>query len=1245
MKAQKWNLRRFLRISDQLRQFHVDFDEPRVEGSCEWLTNLSSFRRWRDASETRIFWLNGNPGTGKSFLAKYIVDHVSDLGFDCSYFFFRAGDKIHSSLTGCLLSLAWQMAENNVFIRDIFLEMHETDNQFDQENFQSIWRTLFVSGIFQTKLLKPHFWVLDGLDECSNYSELFPLLANISPRFSLQIFLSSRPSPDIQSSLSSNILDAAAYTVTRQETSEDIKRYAENHTDFPSMQRDSERQELISIILEKSEGSFLWVKLVLRELRGAFSEEATRHVLENVPKGMDQIYMRSLEPLSRDELRKPVVKAILMWASTCVRALNTTELKVALTIHIHQTFNSLERHISWLCGYLVTVDGSSLVKMVHETARSFVLNPENGSAITFNEADAHEALAIVCLKYLNDKELKAPRGRRFNAGQEGNTVRSPFLNYASMSFHEHIQKSKSTNKEIVDLLYNFCSSKAANILTWIEYVASVNHDLTIMTRAGMLMRSFAIRISKDRMRRTEKLDLIELWGTDLIRVVAKFGRNLLRSPASIYTTIPPFCPRNSAIYRQYGHSQRSLGVFGVPSLLDWDDCLATIVYKQKGDRAMSVAATSNYFAVGTSRHFVRLYHTNTFQEFAVFHHGESVKNIEFNITRQWMATGGNRRLCMWDIGAKKMVWECELPRPCIALIFNTENDELVVACQDNQIHYFGVESGQLKDEIAWFMDEDHAQTITNVPAAAALSFQHRLLAFVYRGGHIGLWNWETDEFLGFCEKPDARNKLCPFHATSLVFSPVPNSNSLAAAYEQGEILVFDPVKGETKASYKGDTDNQILACSPDGRTLISGDSVGVIRIFDFHNFDTPNHKLNLLYIISGAEENIGALAFCDDKRFVDIRGPKVKVWEPTILVRQESGSDTESVTSEHLSNADCIAEETDPITSLTVHPTGKHIFCATQNGLVNVYDTATGTRTQTMYEHSRGDTIIWMIFSKAEDILASAGISSKVVIHRLAFKQEWFIEQKVFEYRMGERIEQLMFNPAGTKILVVTTTRDVVYSLVDKSMASASWDTRLPGFWCNDPRDPGRLLLWVNRKLRTFMWDGLREVTPGSGIALDFNLPAGFGIQNVYSGWKGNYIASVYSEIDRARSHLRLLFWDAADFTTNGPEAEVSPYTIFQPYGNMIADLVGTLGMIIGVFENRVLFLDQDGWICSIFLEDSAPALYYRHFFLPFDWLSTDNTLLVAFTARTEILFGKGNELAVIKRGLGFSQAVPLATL
>lgn len=113
------------------------------------------------------------------------------------------------------------------------------------------------------------------------------------------------------------------------------------------------------------------------------------------------------------------------------------------------------------------------------------------------------------------------------------------------------------------------------------------------------------------------------------------------------------------IHRQYGRSSRGISVLGIDSLVDWDDCLATIVYRQKGNRTMSLTATSTFFVVGSSSPFARLYHTSICHEFGTLHHGESVKVIKFSLASQWIATSGNKKIYLWNTAAKLRVnkWE------------------------------------------------------------------------------------------------------------------------------------------------------------------------------------------------------------------------------------------------------------------------------------------------------------------------------------------------------------------------------------------------------------------------------------------------------------------------------------------------------------------------------------------------------------------------------------------------------------
>jgi predicted NACHT family NTPase len=50
--------------------------ETRLVGTCEWSTRHPKIMEWLDSCHSSRLWLNGNPGTGKSTLAAYLVEEA-----------------------------------------------------------------------------------------------------------------------------------------------------------------------------------------------------------------------------------------------------------------------------------------------------------------------------------------------------------------------------------------------------------------------------------------------------------------------------------------------------------------------------------------------------------------------------------------------------------------------------------------------------------------------------------------------------------------------------------------------------------------------------------------------------------------------------------------------------------------------------------------------------------------------------------------------------------------------------------------------------------------------------------------------------------------------------------------------------------------------------------------------------------------------------------------------------------------
>ncbi|KAL8907430.1 MAG: hypothetical protein Q9207_001400 [Kuettlingeria erythrocarpa] len=1101
---------------------------------------------------------------------------------------------------------------------------------FNKEDYKSIWRQLFVGGVLQLDLGKAQYWVIDALDECSDGHDFGPLVGKLCELRPIRVFVSSRPSLELQSQLQQLQPPAEAHLLVPEDTLDDVRSYINRYTESPLMRRKETRQELVETLVVKSEGCFLWVRLVLSELRKVFTPKETQKILENVPRGMDDLYMRNLNAMSEAPYGKELAKAILIWAVCSVRPLTTDELQAALEIYVNDTVDNVKYQIASLCGNIVYVDSQSRVRMVHQTARSFLLSPNTRSEFAFSAKHGHRELALTCLEYLLSDEMKAPRNRRTSAAQLA-VKRSALADYATKCIYDHVSRSSSADGELLVQLYNFLSSPEGHVLSWIESIAK-SRDLNHMIKTGAVLKNLIKRRAKHSPALGKEMQIVELWATDLIRIVAKFGHNLLVFPRSIYHLIPPFCPRETAPYRLFGKSSRGLSVLGL-SLTSWDDRLACLVYRNS--RTTTVACSNSMFAIGASDKTITLYRTTTCQVAGKVEHGEYIRLLDFNSSGRLLASAGRGLVCVWDVNLRKQVCRFQSLSACVSMTFTADNKCLLLAGNDNHLYLHETDSGLCLKQEPWYVDLDRPRPIIKAPDAAAFSLYHGLFAFAYRGDHIYIWDWVNSEFMGTCERPSSKNERLPFHASSIVFNPWKSTSLLAAAYEAGEIIVFDPREGTIVATYKADTDTQTLACSPDGKTLISGDSQGTVRIFDFFT-------LKLLYVMHCQGKHIVALSFCSDNlRFVDIRGSESNIWEPAVLARQaaeEDASDTNSMDVQELPMPEVV--EVDKITAVLADCQGSSVFCGTADGVLKVVDSDTKQQSSNLYKHSRGIAIMKLAFDGRRNTLASADSSSRTFVHRLTRSTTgWELGNLLLDHRMEEAVEQLLFSPDGKQLLIVTTTADTVCDLASGRTESVYWDTRNPGVWACHPYESAQLILFTKERVRIYGWNGLKELTSGSGIALICNILPEFELRSVYSAWDGGILVTEYSEVKRSRSKGHMILWDTASIQPS--TAFMTPHELLRPFGDVLAPLMGTFGTVVGSRGNNILFLDHDGWMCSVEMtENSVPAHYKRHFFLPFDWLSTNSRLLLNVTPAGDTIFARRDELAVIKRGLEFVEMV-----
>jgi hypothetical protein len=159
------------------------------------------FTQWLDVSkrENVWLWLQGIPGSGKTFLAAAAIDHAKKSHRTIFVF---ASDSNRQSLTALsvIQSLIFQIVVNNKDLQTVLVESSEQDLKSNTSNASDLLKSLLLSA-GQTYI------VIDGLDEIEE-SERQILLQKleivVKDCNELKILIFSRAEDDIAKALGKN---------------------------------------------------------------------------------------------------------------------------------------------------------------------------------------------------------------------------------------------------------------------------------------------------------------------------------------------------------------------------------------------------------------------------------------------------------------------------------------------------------------------------------------------------------------------------------------------------------------------------------------------------------------------------------------------------------------------------------------------------------------------------------------------------------------------------------------------------------------------------------------------------------------------------------------------------------------------------------------------------------------------------------------------------------------------------------
>jgi WD40 repeat protein len=1214
-----------------------DLEEVRIEGSCKWFARRDTFQQWADPDledAPVIYWVSAKPAIGKSVLSAYVINNLTELNLDCSYYFFRYGDKDKSTVSGLLRSLLYQLAIRSIDVREKLLSMIEKGIRFDKDDAKVVWRKLVEPIISKLKSPATRYWVIDALDECADLKVLFPLIASIDPASRIRILMTSRRLPEITEQFAD--LRRTNYApqilceeISFDDTRVDIEFYLERNRAKIHVGHDVQRDSFLKYILEKSEGCFLWVRLVLDELALTWSVQDVQRILDEVPQNMEPLYTRALTIMSsRPKPSRDLARAILMWTVCAIRPLTLSELQEALKFDLDADVPELESAIASLCAQLVHVDKAGRVMIVHLTARTFLVDPKMQSEFCINEKVGHLQLAKVCLQYLCTDEMKAPRARRPKRKHVRKQQHSPLAAYACLAFGEHLRRSTSTNGVVDTLLFTFLEKSVAS---WIEFVAA-NRNLSVLTRTANSISAYLQRHTQRSSPLGEYVRLAQPWVIDLHRIVAGFGPNLLTSPSAIHWLIPPFCPKSSAVAANPGSATKGIVVKGLKDE-GWNDRLSCIDSHDK--QVSSVACGDAFFAVGYNLGSIVLHHNTTCLAWKILEHSSPVRHLLFDGTSKHLVSCGRRDVKIWDIESESILWSFNTTHDILHFTITNHDKTVTLATRGNVIQSWNIESGLPDPIIDWidrlpFSDEGKFK---RPPLTAAFSPDLSLIAVVFRGRSICLYDIEEDDFYGVIGRERDPTSLALGTNTSpssLVFNANKDSPLLVAAYEDGDLCLFD---------YEGlkllkviEANAQIVACSPDGLTLATGNSAGMVQLLEFES-------LQLLYRVNAADYGIRYLAFStDNMRFLDVRGTQCNVWEPPMLsgLAKRDGDSKEPTPLEPVIKE--ISDGELEVTGIELDESGKYFFVGKSDGTVSIYDVSYGALKKILYRHAYQISVTSIMWGPKENILITGDTASRFIVCILKPDNAtaWTVAMKLMDRRLNSVILQILLDPTNELLLVSTEEINTVWNIKTKKLISGrTWQSPSSFIWTNHPIN-GRYRILVTTTAATIVdWETCKEIV--STCLLQDPEKAFLyhkqGVKNTFSFANDKVLAVEISGLYGERSTTQTFVLKFNELDSDAPF--LLPMIDYDVVGKENMHLIGGNG-------SKLLFLDKSRWVCSVDMDRIDYRSYVRHFPIPSEWQSQQRRLRMGVTVRGDVLFVRVDEVAVISGGLDFEESVTL---
>ncbi|KAF2195025.1 hypothetical protein K469DRAFT_2455 [Zopfia rhizophila CBS 207.26] len=554
------------------------------------------------------------------------------------YFFCQATDSRINSATAVLRGLLYLLIDQQPSLVSHIRKKYDHAGKalFEDANSWVVLSEIFIN-ILQDPSLNSTYFIIDALDEC--VTDLLKLLDFIVHRSSShgKWIVSSRNEAHIEQRLR---LDDSGTRLSLElkENAMQVSRAVDAYIDYclseltqirhNNLLRESVRENM----QRKANGTFLWVSLVIRELKEALSWEVLQ-VLDEVPVELKDVYRRMMSRIKglwrqRSELCRQVLSIII----AAYRPLHLQELNVLSSLPTQvQNINQSTTEIVRMCGSFLTIQNNK-VYLIHQSAKDFLSEEASPGIFPRGIGDAHQSIFTRSLQVMT---RKLQRDMDIPSEQVEQPDSDPLAasRYSCIYWIDHLcdwshnsSTDYSVNLQDGGAVDNFIRKK---YLYWLEALSlnkSMSKGVISMAKLEALVQG-----------RADASTLIEVV-RDARRFIMSHKWAIENSPLQAYVSALVFSPTRSLI-RDLFKREEPDWITIKPAMEDkWSPCLQTLEGHSDYVRSVAFSHDSARLASASSDSTVKVWDASSGECLQTLSIGKALNTISFDITDSYLHT-------------------------------------------------------------------------------------------------------------------------------------------------------------------------------------------------------------------------------------------------------------------------------------------------------------------------------------------------------------------------------------------------------------------------------------------------------------------------------------------------------------------------------------------------------------------------------------------------------------------------------